>query len=55
MIVCENDEYEKIKDVVAFQEYSELKSRIAASLDEMELIKADKKKAYPIDTLWDEL
>ena len=41
--------------ILSFQEYSELKSRITASLDELELIKAGKKKAYPIDTLWDEL
>jgi len=40
---------------LAFQEYAELKNRITASLDELELIKAGKKKVYPIDTLWDEL
>ena len=54
-VIVSKDEYEKMKDALAFQEYSELKSRINASLDELELIKAGKKKAYPIDTLWDEL
>jgi len=54
-VVVSKDKYEKMKDALAFQEYSELQSRITASLDELELIKAGKKKAYPIDTLWDEL
>jgi len=54
-VFVSKDDYEKMQDALAFQEYAELKNRITASLDELELIKAGKKKAYPIDTLWDEL
>ena len=54
-VVVSKDEYEKMREALAFQEFSELKSRIMHSLDELELIKSGKKKAYPIDTLWDEL
>jgi len=54
-VVVSKDEYEKMQDALAFQELSELKSRIYTSLDELELIKSGKKKAHPIDTLWDEL
>ena len=54
-VVVSKDEYEKMKEALAFQELSELKSRIIHSLDELELIKSGKNKAHPIDTLWDEL
>jgi len=54
-VLVSKDAYEKMQDALAFQEYVELKNRITASLDELELIKASKKKAYPIDTLWDEI
>lgn len=54
-VVVSKDAYEKMQDALAFQEFSELKNRITDSLDELELIKAGKKKAYPIDTLWDEI
>jgi len=54
-VFVSKDDYEKMQDALAFQEYAELKNRITTSLDELELIKAGKKKAYPIDTLWDEL
>ncbi len=54
-VVVSKDEYEKMREALAFQELSELKSRITHSLDELELIKSGKKKAHPIETLWDEL
>ena len=54
-VLISKDEYEKMREALAFQEFSELKNRITYSLDELELIKSGKKKAYPIDTLWDEL
>jgi len=54
-VLVSKDEYEKMRKALAFQEFSELKNRITYSLDELELIKSGKKKAYPIDTLWDEL
>ncbi|PHS34548.1 MAG: hypothetical protein COA92_01245 [Sulfurovum sp.] len=54
-VLVSKEEYEDMRDAVAFREFQELKTRITDSLDELELIKAGKKKAYPIDTLWDEL
>lgn len=54
-VLVSKDEYERMKEALAYKEFSELKSRIIHSLDELELIKAGKKKAYPIETLWDEL
>lgn len=54
-VLVSKDEYEKMREALAFQEFSELKSRITHSLDELELIKSGKKKAHPIETLWDEL
>ena len=54
-VLVSKDEYEKMREALAFQEFSELKNRITHSLDELELIKSGKKKAHPIDTLWDEL
>ena len=54
-VLVSKDEYEKMKNALAFQEFSELKTRIIRSLDELELIKSGKKKAYKIETLWDEL
>jgi len=52
-VVVSKEDYEKMRDALVFQEYSELKSRIIYSLDELELIKSVKKKAHHIDTLWD--
>jgi len=54
-VLVSKDEYEKMQNALAFQEFAELKEQIVNSLDELELIKAGKKKAYPIETLWDEL
>lgn len=54
-VVISKDEYERMREALAFQEFSELKERITHSLDELELIKSGKKKAHKIETLWDEL
>jgi PHD/YefM family antitoxin component YafN of YafNO toxin-antitoxin module len=54
-VLVSKDEYEKMREALAFQEFSELKDRITHSLDELELIKFGKKKAHPIETLWDEI
>jgi PHD/YefM family antitoxin component YafN of YafNO toxin-antitoxin module len=54
-VLVSKDAYEKMQNALAFQEFSELKEQIVHSLDELELIKSGKKKAHPIETLWDEL
>ena len=54
-VLVSKDEYEKMQNALAFQEFTMLKQQVVNSLDELELIKSGKKKAYPIDTLWDEL
>ena len=54
-VLVSKDEYEKMQNALAFQEFSELKQQVVNSLDELELIKSGKKKAYPIDSLWNEL
>ena len=54
-VIISKDEYEKMQNALAFQEYTVLKNQITHSLDELELIKSGKKKAYPIETLWDEI
>ncbi len=54
-VLVSKDEYEKMKNALEFQEFSELKAQITHSLDELELIKTGKKKAHHIDTLWDQL
>ena len=54
-VLVSKDEYEKMQNALRLQELAELKERIFHSLDEAELIKAGKKEAYPIETLWDEL
>jgi len=54
-VVVSKDEYEKMKDALRLQELAKFKEQVFHSLDEAELIKSGKKKAHPIDTLWDEL
>lgn len=54
-VLVSKDEYEKMKNALRLQELAEFKTQVYHSLDEAELIKAGKKKAYKIDTLWDEL
>jgi len=54
-VLVSKDEYEKMQNALAFQEFAELKEQIVNSLDELELIKSGNKKAYPIETLWNEL
>jgi PHD/YefM family antitoxin component YafN of YafNO toxin-antitoxin module len=54
-VLVSKDEYEKMQNAISAQELDALKKQIYHALDEAELIKAGKKKAYPIDTLWDEL
>jgi len=54
-VMVSKDEYEKMKDALRLQELATFKEQVFHSLDEAELIKSGKKKAHPIDTLWDEL
>ena len=54
-VLVSKDEYEKMKDALRLQELTEFKTRIYHALDEAELIKAGKKKAHHIDTLWDDI
>lgn len=54
-VIVSKDEYEKMQNALKLQEMNAFKTQIFHSLDEAELINSGKKKAYPIDTLWDEL
>ncbi len=54
-VIVSKDEYEKMQDALKFQELVAFKKDVFHALDEAELIKSGKKKAHPIDTLWDEL
>ncbi len=54
-VLVSKDEYEKMQKALRLVELAEFKKSIANSFDEAELIKSGKKKAYHIDTLWDEI
>lgn len=54
-VLVSKDEYEKMKNALEFQEFTELNTQLTKSLDELALIKAGKKKAHKIDTLWDSI
>jgi hypothetical protein len=63
MILAMSDKYGRkpydreviIKSLKENIERKKFKTSVYHALDEAELIKIGKKKAYPIDTLWDEL
>ena len=63
MILTMSDKYGRkphdrepvIKSLKEDIERKRFKQSVFHALDELELIKSGKKKAYPIDTLWDKL
>lgn len=54
-VIVSKYQYERMQEAMKEKELADFKERVHHSLDEAELIKAGKKKAYPIETLWDEL
>ena len=63
MILAMSDKYGRklhdreavIKSLKKDIEMKTLKQQLDSAFDELELIKSGKKKAHPIETLWDEL
>ncbi len=54
-VVVSKEEYEKMQEALKRQEAEAFREDVFQALDELEVIKKGKKKAHPIDTLWDAL
>jgi len=54
-VVVSKEEYEKMQEALKRQEAEAFREDVFQALDELEAIKKGKKKAHPIDTLWDAL
>jgi len=54
-VVVSKEEYEKMQEALKLQEAEAFREDVFRALDEAEAIKNGKKKAHPIDTLWDAL